>query len=156
MSGVAAGPTTDAGRSRTDVSSPGADAGATSPCPELQPEDQGFWQWLEPQRLCVYSNRRSATTATYVDAERRCQELGGVMPRISDLEPLCGDLLFRQGATNRGRQVWTSVWVADACGDGRHRSWKDSSYEDDGTACRARSCVSDDAKKYYGCLKRIP
>ena len=150
--GGTSGPT---GASQVADASTPVDAAADRPCPALEPEDQGLWQWFPEHRYCVYSNRRFATLATHDEAKRYCARLGAFMPSANDLKPFCGDLLFRPGATNGGKQVWTTVWITDRCSDNRYSLYRDLSDEDDGKACNATGCASEDSERYFACMKRI-
>ena len=168
--------TTEAGDSGTNLSYPDAmvpDAGMSTPCPALEPGDQGVWYWLPQHEYCVYSSRSSSNQQTYRSAERRCDELGASLPTASQLDPLCPDLLFRDGATNGGRQLRTTVWVRDTFSSG-HKLWSDSGYNELIMRCssstrdyrcgteqynsncqQVTSWSQDSSQRSFACLKRV-
>ena|GEM_PF-4926171 len=161
----------DAALSYPDAMVP--DAGMSTPCPALEPGDQGVWYWLPQHEYCVYSSRSSSNRKNYRSAERRCDELGASLPTASQLDPLCPDLLFRDGATSGGRQVRTRVWVRDTFQSG-HKLWSDSGYNElimrcsssnrdyrCGTEQYNSSCQQvtswsrDSTQRDFACLKRV-
>jgi hypothetical protein len=159
----------DAGTRPRDSGPPPVDAGPKSPCPDLDRGDTGRWEFLERHSLCVYSS--ISGKRTFSSAERRCQSLGGSMPRASELDPLCDDILFRRGVIGRGRQVQSSVWVRDTFQDG-HLLWADKGYNASADQCTRsdtrcgtlqhnQQCQevygysTDNLERGYACLKRV-
>ena len=175
----------DAGRSQLDAAPiypdaqmvyPDAmvpDAGMSTPCPALEPSDQGVWHWLPQHEYCVYYSRSSSNRKTYRSAERRCDELGASFPRASQLDPLCPDLLFRGAKTSGRRPSRSSVWVRDTFQSG-HKLWSDSGYnelimrcssstrdyrcgtEQYNSSCQQVTSWSEDStQRSFACLKRV-